>query len=81
MDEDIKKKLPRRCNFICMKYLHSTYCSKHSDFTLTCNILQFLLVEETVILLLFDDNKLKMARKPGKKQKENTVGCTGKGKR
>ena len=23
----------------------------------------------------------KMARKPGKKQKENPVGCTGKGKR
>ena len=25
-----------------------------------------------------DDNKVKMARKPGKKQKENPVGCTGK---
>ena len=32
-------------------------------------------------LLLFDDNKMKMARKPGKKQKENPVGCTGEGKR
>ena len=31
--------------------------------------------------LLFDDNKIKMARKPGKKQKENMVGCTGEGKR
>ena len=29
---------------------------------------------------MFDD-KIKMARKPGKKQKENPVGCTGKGKR
>ena len=31
-------------------------------------------------LLLFNDNKMKMARKPGKKQKENLVGCTGEGK-
>ena len=31
--------------------------------------------------LLFDDNKVKMIRKPGKKQKENPVGCTGEGKR
>ena len=29
-------------------------------------------------LLLSDDNKVKMARKPGKKQKENPVGCTRK---
>ena len=29
-------------------------------------------------LLLFDDNKVRMSRKPGKKQKENLVGCTGK---
>ena len=29
------------------------------------------------LLLLFDDNKVKMARKPGKKQKETPVGCTG----
>ena len=28
-----------------------------------------------------DDNKIKMARKPGKKQKQNPVGCTGEGKR
>ena len=28
-----------------------------------------------------DHNKIKMARKPGKKQKENPVGCTGEGKR
>ena len=26
------------------------------------------------LLLLFDDNEVKMARKPGKKQKENPVG-------
>ena len=32
------------------------------------------------ILLLFDDNKIRMARKPGKKQKGNPVGCTGEGK-
>ena len=31
-------------------------------------------------MLLFDDNKVKMARKPVKKQKENPVGCTGEGK-
>ena len=29
-------------------------------------------------MLLFDDNKIKMARKPGKKKKENPVGCTRK---
>ena len=28
-------------------------------------------------MLLFDDNKIKMARKPGKKQKENPVGRIG----
>ena len=28
-------------------------------------------------ILLFDDNKIKMARKPGKEQKENPVGSTG----
>ena len=33
------------------------------------------------LLLLFDNNKIKMARKPWKKQKENTVGCTGEGER
>ena len=32
-------------------------------------------------LLLFDDNKIKMARKPGKKQKEIPVGCIGEGER
>ena len=31
-----------------------------------------------LLFFLFDDNKIKMARKPGKKQKENSVGCTGK---
>ena len=30
--------------------------------------------------LLFDDNNIKMAWKLKKKQKENPVGCTGKGK-
>ena len=33
-----------------------------------------------MIVLLFDDNKIKMARKPGKKRKENSVGYTGVGK-
>ena len=27
------------------------------------------------LLLLFDDNKIKMARKPGKKRNEKPVGC------
>ena len=31
-------------------------------------------------MLLFDDNTIKMARKPGKKQNENPVGYTGEGK-
>ena len=31
--------------------------------------------------MLFDGNKVKMARKPGKKQKKNQVGCIGEGKR
>ena len=34
-----------------------------------------------VELLLYDDNRIKITRKPRKKQKENPVGCTGKGKR
>ena len=29
---------------------------------------------------MFDDNKIKMVRKPGKKQKENPVVCTREGK-
>ena len=28
------------------------------------------------MLLLFDDNKIRMARKPGKKLKKNPVRCT-----
>ena len=32
-------------------------------------------------MLLFDDNKVKIARKPGKKQKENPESCTGEGNR
>ena len=32
-------------------------------------------------MLLFDDNKVKIARKPGKKQKKNPVGCNGEAKR
>ena len=34
-----------------------------------------------VLLLLFNDNKIKMARTPGKTQKKNPVGCTGGDKR
>ena len=34
-----------------------------------------------LIVVAFDDNKRKMARKPGKKLKKNPVGCTGEGKR
>ena len=34
-----------------------------------------------IISLLFDDNRIKMARKPGKKQKENPVVCTRERKR
>ena len=30
--------------------------------------------------MLFDDNKIKIARKPEKKQKENPVGSTGESK-
>ena len=30
---------------------------------------------------MLDDNKIKMERKPRKKQKENTVECIGEGKR
>ena len=32
------------------------------------------------MLLLFDDDKIKMAGKPGKEQKENPVRCIGEGK-
>ena len=32
-------------------------------------------------MLLFDDNKVKMAKKPGKKQNEKPVGRSGDGKR
>ena len=34
-----------------------------------------------IFMLLFDVKKIKMSRKPGKKQKENPVGYTGEGKR
>ena len=33
------------------------------------------------VLPLFDDNKIKMARKPGRIWKGNPVGCNGEGKR
>ena len=34
-----------------------------------------------MLLLMFDDSKVKMAREPGKKQKENPVRYTGESKR
>ena len=34
-----------------------------------------------LLLLLFDDNKVKMAREHGQKRKENSVGYIGEGKR
>ena len=40
-----------------------------------------LMQKRTQNTLFFDDNKVKMACKPGKKQEENTVGYTGEGKR
>ena len=36
---------------------------------------------KAIVVLLFGVNKVKMARKPVKKQKENAIGCTGEGKR
>ena len=36
---------------------------------------------EKMVLLWFDDNKIKIARKAGKKQKKNPVGYIGEGKR
>ena len=30
---------------------------------------------------MFDYNKINIVRKPGKRQRENPVGCTGEGKR
>ena len=32
-------------------------------------------------MLLFDDDKIKMTRKPEKKEKENPVRCIGEGKK
>ena len=45
------------------------------------NILFFLPPRGIFWLLLINNIKLKMARKPGKKHEENPVGCTGEGKR
>ena len=35
-------------------------------------------LKKYMLLSLFDDNKINMARKPGKNQKENLVGNIGK---
>ena len=41
----------------------------------------FLCVDDfEIMLFLFDNNKIKMARKPGKKLKENPVECPGEDK-
>ena len=45
------------------------------------NIENITLKKCCTIIMLFDDNMIKMARKPGMKQKENPVGCIGEGKR
>ena len=37
-------------------------------------------VKTRLFFLFYDDNKIKMARKPGKKHQKNPVGWTGKGK-
>ena len=48
---------------------------------LTCeNFVSNLFLAVFMLLFLLDDNKIKMARKPGKKVKENPVGSTGEGK-
>ena len=58
---------------------HAIYSSEYSQY---CIFSQFVIFSQSgyIILLLFGDNKVKMARKPEKKQKENPVGCTGEGK-
>ena len=45
------------------------------------DLCRFSILDSRNNLLLFDDNKINMARKPGKKQKENPVMFTGEGKR
>ena len=42
---------------------------------------RLLLCDDQICFSCCDDNKVKMARKPGKKRKENPVGCAGEGKR
>ena len=44
-------------------------------------LVKLVLSSSLLLLLLFNDNKMKMARKPGKKQKENLVGCTDEKKK
>ena len=45
------------------------------------NVLEFWTTKNVMIHGLLFDDKIKMARKPGNKQKENPVGCSGEGKR
>ena len=41
---------------------------------------EYILYNNYLFSLLFDDNKIKMARTPEKEQKENPARCTGEGK-
>ena len=36
-----------------------------------------MIIQIFILLLLFNDNKINVTGKPGKKQKENPVGCIG----
>ena len=61
--------------------LHQALSVSVSDFEQKVTMNAVDLFTSNYWLLLYDDNKVKMARKPGKKRKENPVGCTGEGRR
>ena len=63
----------------CGKRSVSSQCRSH--ISIHVNIIIFSCIENNcTACCCCEDNKVKMARKPGKKQKENPAGCTGEGK-
>ena len=64
---------------ICL-YIY-TYIHTYGHVALIYNRSKIDLFWQNYVVVVFVDNKIKKARKPGKKQKENPVVCTGEGKR
>ena len=81
IDEIISSKLFQICKYFVTLTQSITFVRKKNVHVVTVQNTEAKANYVSVFLYCCccDDNKIKMARKPGKKQKENPIGCTGEG--